>query len=181
MFTTHEILQETALARRVTRHPKCWPILLVWVLRPLLSRNPPDEVGKGHTMRLAICRRVPSSFSPPRSVARGGEVPGPAGYTIQASPFGVPSHELDARAGQYRHPGLVPTERAYCTIYDVHGASFLVQRARTFFRKPARVQSRRYERGQRTSPDGRGHWTRMPGLDSSDRTPALNPVYHTQV
>jgi hypothetical protein len=38
---------------------------------------------------------------------------------------------------------------------------------------------RRYERGQRTSSDGRRHCPKMPGLDASDRTPALNPVYHT--
>jgi hypothetical protein len=37
----------------------------------------------------------------------------------------------------------------------------------------------RYERGQRTSSDGRRHCPRMPGLDASDSTPALNPVYHT--
>jgi hypothetical protein len=37
----------------------------------------------------------------------------------------------------------------------------------------------RYERGQRTSSDGRRHGPRIPDLDSSDRTPDLNPAYHT--
>jgi hypothetical protein len=41
------------------------------------------------------------------------------------------------------------------------------------------VYHRRYERGQRTSSDGRRHCPKMPGLGASDRTPALNPVYHT--
>jgi hypothetical protein len=34
---------------------------LVWALQPVISQNPPDEVGKRHTMRLAICQRVSSS------------------------------------------------------------------------------------------------------------------------
>jgi hypothetical protein len=103
---------ETSLARRATRHPECWPILLNWALRSVLIRSPPHEFGKRHSMRLAICQQVSSSFSPP--IARGGEVSGPASYTTQSSPLVVPSPEVDVRARQCRHPGLAfYRERAY--------------------------------------------------------------------
>jgi hypothetical protein len=74
---------ETALAWCATRHPKCRPILLVWGQRPVLSENPPDEVGKRHTVRLAISQRVSSSLSPPLALTRGEEVPDTASYTTQ--------------------------------------------------------------------------------------------------
>jgi hypothetical protein len=72
---------------------KCRPILLVPALRPVLSRNPSDEVGKRLTARLAICQRVSSPFSPQLAIARGREVAGPASHTTQSSPRGVPSHQ----------------------------------------------------------------------------------------
>jgi hypothetical protein len=92
-------------------------ILLVWALQTILSLNPHNEAGKRHTMRLAICQRVSSSFSPPLAVARGGEVPGPASYTTQSSPLGVPSHQVDVRAWQYRHPGLALYRE--CILYQI--------------------------------------------------------------
>jgi hypothetical protein len=90
---------------------------LLWALRPVLSQNPPDEVGKRHTMRLAICQRVLSTFSPPLAVARGGEMPSTASYTTQSSALGVPSHQVDVRAWQYRHPGLALYRG--CTLYQI--------------------------------------------------------------
>jgi hypothetical protein len=43
-------------------------------------------------------------------------VPGTASYTTQFRALGVPSHQVDVQAWQYRHPD---TENAYSTRYDM--------------------------------------------------------------
>jgi hypothetical protein len=67
-------------------------------------------------MRLAISQRVSSSFSPALAVAREGEVPGPASYAANPSILGMPAHQVDVRAWQYRHPGLALYRE--CVLYQ---------------------------------------------------------------
>jgi hypothetical protein len=68
-------------------------------------------------MGLAICQRVSSSFSPALAVASEGEMPGTASYTTQPSALGAPSHQVDVRAWQYRHPGLALYRE--CMLYQI--------------------------------------------------------------
>jgi hypothetical protein len=117
---THGLLQDPPRPHlRGMPHgtPRAGRSCLVWALRSVLSQNTPDEVGKRHTMRLVICQRVSGSFSPPLVVTRGGEVPGTASYTTQSSALGVPSHQVDVRAWQYRHPGLALYRE--CILYQI--------------------------------------------------------------
>jgi hypothetical protein len=71
--------------------------LLVWAQQPILSRNPPNEVGKRHATRLANQPTSLEPFLPPLAVARGGEVPGRANHVTHPSPLGVPSHPADVQ------------------------------------------------------------------------------------
>jgi hypothetical protein len=76
---------------------KYWPILLAWAQQPILSRDPPDEVGKRHATRLSNEPTSLELFFPPLAVARGGEVPGRANHVTHPSPLGVPSHQADVQ------------------------------------------------------------------------------------
>jgi hypothetical protein len=76
-FTIHGLpprSPETVLARRATQPRKYWPILLAWAQQSILSRNPPDEVGKRHATRLANQPTSLELSSTPLAVARGGVV-----------------------------------------------------------------------------------------------------------
>jgi hypothetical protein len=86
-------LQETALALCATHQHKCWPILLTWAQRPILSQKHHDEVGTRHATRLAYHPTSLELFSPPLAVVRGGVVPGRASHVTHPSPLGVLSHQ----------------------------------------------------------------------------------------
>jgi hypothetical protein len=92
-----------------------WPILLVWAQQPILSRNPPDEVGKRHATRLANQPTSLELVSPPLAVARVGEVPGHANHVTDPNPLGVPSHQSDVQSWKQRD--LVPAVYRECTLY----------------------------------------------------------------
>jgi hypothetical protein len=87
----------TVLARCATQQHKYWPILLAWAQQHILSRNPPDEVGKRHAARLADQPTSLELFSPPLAVSRRGEVPGRVNHVTHLSPLGVSSHQVDVQ------------------------------------------------------------------------------------
>jgi hypothetical protein len=87
--------------------------LLAWAQQPILSRNPPDEVGKRHATRLANQPTSLELFSPPLAVARGGEVPGRTSHFTHPSPLGAPSYQA---GGQI----VEATASRSCTLPRVH-------------------------------------------------------------
>jgi hypothetical protein len=115
-FTIHGLpprSPESVLARCATQQHKYWPILLVWAQQPILSRNPPDEVGKRHATRLANQPTSLELLSAPLAIARGGEMPGRANHVTHPSPLGVPSHQADVQIVEV-------TASRSCTLPRVH-------------------------------------------------------------
>jgi hypothetical protein len=77
------------------------------------SRKALDEVGKRHATRLANQPTSLELSSPPRAVARGGEVRGHAHHVTHPSPLGVPSHPADVHI-------VEATASRSCTLPIVH-------------------------------------------------------------
>jgi hypothetical protein len=103
------------LARRATQQHKYWPILLAWAQQPILSQNPPDEVGKRHATRLANQPASLELFSTPLAVARWGDVPGRTSHITDPSPLARRHTKRMCKSCKQRNLG--PALYRECILY----------------------------------------------------------------